>query len=203
MKKIDVIYEILLVDKIYVNLMDQFDHTKLEIYEIFVIDYRQALDVFIEGMFYDEDAGDVFSENVSMSDHVPNEVRDNILRFDPTLEEEITKEELVEVCLELFKVEVEIRDTYNQLVSKGVNFIFIKENPLNAELLNNFLSNDFEGILSKYNTADYNLQDVKSNFEALINPNTILQMKQLFEIKNSKIIGNLNNLIEKEESRFH
>ncbi|MEK1828941.1 hypothetical protein AAAC51_07280 [Priestia megaterium] len=122
----------------YTQLLKTFNDTKLEIFEVFIIQYREAVELFIGDMF-----GDVYSENVDTYDEDDaSEIIARILRNDPNLEKQATKEEIVELLAILYHMEYSISDTYTTYSELGVDFNVIDQNNFNFKLIEEIFGNE-------------------------------------------------------------
>ncbi|RDZ18035.1 hypothetical protein C3744_03920 [Priestia megaterium] len=132
-RKIDFVKAAIQTDIKYSQIFKQFNNTKLEIFEIFNIDYERVVNVFAE---------DIITEAQSVCVDLVNDK--------PSLQEKMTLDEAVAVAKHLYDIEKEISTTYRMYVDLGVSFDLVEHNDFNFKLLEDLLNYDPDESLMQY-----------------------------------------------------
>lgn len=138
MRKIDFVKAAIETDIKYTQMFKQFNDTKLEIFEIFTIDYEKVGNVLVEDILQGSYvvSADPYSRTEADS------VCIDLMNDKPSLQEEITLDEAVTLAKYLYEIEKEISTTYRMYVDLGVSFDLVDYNDFNYKLLESFLNYD-------------------------------------------------------------
>ncbi|MCM3067124.1 hypothetical protein M3568_11905 [Priestia flexa] len=171
MRKIDLVKAAIETDIKYTQMFKQFNDTKLEIFEIFTIDYEKVVNVFAEDVLQG-------SYTVSVDPYSRTEVESvciDLVNDKPSLQEGITLDEAVAVAKCLYDIEKEISTTYRMYVDLGVSFDLIDYNDFNYKLLESFLN--YDPGESRMGYVDGEISDEELEFFIRNN------MKELYAVK--------------------
>ncbi|MCM3018615.1 hypothetical protein [Priestia megaterium] len=156
-RKIDFVKAAIQTDIKYSQIFKQFNNTKLEISEIFNIDYERVVNVFTEDILQGSYAVSVNPYSITEAQSVCVD----LVNDKPSLQEKMTLDEVVAVAKYLYDIEKEISTTYRMYLDLGVSFDLVEHNDFNFKLLEDLLNYDPDESLMQYVDGEFSDEELE------------------------------------------